>query len=62
MIGSQVNGITSRSSRPTLDSRESKLALSPYLTYALLFLILLFFAVIRYRLRDIPLERDEGDA
>jgi len=31
------------------------------LTYALLFLVIVFFAAIRFRLRNIPLERDEGE-
>ncbi|MGO8794940.1 MAG: ArnT family glycosyltransferase [Candidatus Sulfotelmatobacter sp.] len=31
------------------------------LTYVLLFLVIAFFAVIRFRLRNIPLERDEGE-
>lgn len=34
---------------------------SSYWRYALVFLILLLFAGIRYRLRDFPLERDEGE-
>ena len=29
--------------------------------YAILILTILFFAAIRYRLRDVPLERDEGE-
>ena len=35
--------------------------LPPYLIYALLLLILVFFALVRYRLRGMPLERDEGE-
>ena len=34
---------------------------SRYLCYALLLLIIVFFAFIRYRLRAMPLERDEGE-
>lgn len=34
---------------------------SQYLCYALLLLIIVFFAFIRYRLRAMPLERDEGE-
>jgi hypothetical protein len=34
---------------------------SPYWYYALLLLVVLFFALIRIRLRDMPLERDEGE-
>lgn len=34
---------------------------SRYLYYALLLLILVFFGLIRYRLRAMPLERDEGE-
>lgn len=34
---------------------------SPYWGYALLLLVILFFALIRIRLRDMPLERDEGE-
>jgi hypothetical protein len=33
----------------------------PYWQYALVFLIILLFAGIRFRLRDFPLERDEGE-
>ncbi len=36
-------------------------SLSPLLVYFLLFVVIVFFALVRYRLRDIPLERDEGD-
>jgi dolichyl-phosphate-mannose-protein mannosyltransferase len=32
-----------------------------YCTYALLFLVIVFFALIRFRLRNMPLERDEGE-
>ena len=34
---------------------------SAYWYYGLLVLIIIFFAAIRYRLRDMPLERDEGE-
>jgi len=34
---------------------------SAYWYYGLLLLIVIFFAAIRYRLRDMPLERDEGE-
>jgi Dolichyl-phosphate-mannose-protein mannosyltransferase len=34
---------------------------STYLRYALLALVILLFAAVRYRLRDMPLERDEGE-
>src|ERR1700738_1528105 len=34
---------------------------SAYLCYALLTLVIVLFAAIRYRLRDMPLERDEGE-
>ena len=36
-------------------------ARSRYLCYALLLLIIVFFGFIRYRLRAMPLERDEGE-
>ncbi len=35
--------------------------LSPLLVYFLLLVVIVFFALVRYRLRDIPLERDEGE-
>lgn len=35
--------------------------LSPYFYYALLLMVLIFFALLRFRLRDMPLERDEGE-
>src|SRR5271166_4450374 len=34
---------------------------SPYVYYGLLLLVIVLFALIRFRLRDIPLERDEGE-
>jgi len=34
---------------------------SPYLYYGLLLLVVLLFALVRFRLREIPLERDEGE-
>jgi len=34
---------------------------STYAYYGLLVLVILFFALIRFRLRDMPLERDEGE-
>jgi len=39
----------------------TKRAFSPYWHYALVGVIILLFAVIRFRLRDFPLERDEGE-
>ena len=48
---------TSRSAPPN-DGRFSPPA---YWYYALLLLVILFFAAIRFRLRDMPLERDEGE-
>ena len=32
-----------------------------YYAYALLVLVIVFFAAIRFRLRTMPLERDEGE-
>ena len=46
-----------RSSRPF----PPRVLRSPYLYYALLLLVIVFFGSIRYRLRTIPLERDEGE-
>src|ERR1700736_6277780 len=34
---------------------------SAYLCYALLALVIVLFAAIRFRLREMPLERDEGE-
>ncbi len=34
---------------------------SRYVIHLLLLLVIVFFAMVRYRLRDIPLERDEGE-
>ena len=34
---------------------------SPYVYYGLLLLVIVLFGLIRFRLRDIPLERDEGE-
>ena len=48
---------TSRSAPPN-DRRFSPPA---YWYYGLLLLVILFFAAIRFRLRDMPLERDEGE-
>jgi hypothetical protein len=39
----------------------TKRSLSPYLYYGLALLVILLFALIRFRLRDMPLERDEGE-
>jgi Dolichyl-phosphate-mannose-protein mannosyltransferase len=36
-------------------------SLPAYWYYGLLLLVIIFFAAIRYRLRDMPLERDEGE-
>lgn len=43
------------------DAVEAAPRSSRYLHYALVVLIILFFASIRFRLRDFPLERDEGE-
>ena len=48
----------SEASQPTSAVNRSS---SRYLIYAALLLIVAFFGAIRYRLRDIPLERDEGE-
>lgn len=42
-------------------STRSGSAIYRYLAYALLLLIIVFFGFIRYRLRAMPLERDEGE-
>lgn len=48
--------------KPELESSEVKRRKpSPYWAYGLLAVILLFFGLIRLRLLDIPLERDEGE-
>ena len=44
--------------KSSLSGSSSK---SRYLYYALLLLIVVFFGFIRFRLRDMPLERDEGE-
>ena len=36
-------------------------AIGRYFSYALLFLVIALFGVIRFRLRNMPLERDEGE-
>src|ERR1017187_6551911 len=36
-------------------------AIGRYLSYALLFVVIALFGVIRFRLRNMPLERDEGE-
>ena len=42
-------------------SESSPRIFSPYWYYGLLLLVVLFFSLIRIRLRDMPLERDEGE-
>lgn len=50
-------GRTSRGKK----SEAPKASSWPYWCYAILLLVILFFALIRIRLRDMPLERDEGE-
>ncbi len=59
MIGLSKRNLSSEVGTPK-DSVLQR-GLSSYLAYALLLLVIVFFATIRYRLRDIPLERDEGE-
>src|SRR5664280_2944882 len=41
--------------------QRTKLSASQYACYGLLLLVILFFALIRFQLRESPLERDEGE-
>jgi len=43
------------------DSNGMRRPVPPYFYYALLFLVIVFFALLRFRLRAMPLERDEGE-
>src|ERR1700680_276429 len=43
------------------ESKRHADRVSAYLCYALLTLVIALFAAIRYRLREMPLERDEGE-
>jgi len=63
MVRSHVGGRTKslRRARKIKQSAGAKLGVSPYLYYALLLLVIVFFALIRFRLRGMPLERDEGE-
>ncbi|MGA9528803.1 MAG: glycosyltransferase family 39 protein [Terriglobales bacterium] len=45
----------------TRSAREKEPAAGKYFAYALLVLVIVFFAAIRFRLRTMPLERDEGE-
>jgi hypothetical protein len=47
--------------RPKQQAEAAKRTNGKYYAYALLLLVLVFFAAIRFRLRTMPLERDEGE-
>lgn len=57
-VTDRVEGTPRTGTKP---SHMSGVLASPYFNYALLLLVLIFFAAIRYRLRGMPLERDEGE-
>jgi len=44
-----------------VQKNSARWTVGPLLSYLLLLVIIVFFALIRYRLRNIPLERDEGE-
>ncbi len=46
---------------PVLPMPRIKISPSQYWYYGLLLLVILFFALLRFQLREIPLERDEGE-
>lgn len=43
------------------EAQPSGVTIPPYVYYTLVALVILTFALIRFRLRDMPLERDEGE-
>jgi dolichyl-phosphate-mannose-protein mannosyltransferase len=51
----------SQTTRSTRRRTTAAFSIPAYWYYGLLLLVLLFFAAIRFRLRDMPLERDEGE-
>jgi len=56
-----TNGVTKRKSKKTSSGQSSYAFLLAWWPYAALAIILLFFGMIRVRLLDFPLERDEGE-
>src|SRR5437588_12691628 len=55
-IAGSSRPVSNRSTAPSGEVRWPR-----WLTFALLLLVLLLFAGIRWRLREMPLERDEGE-
>lgn len=60
MTRTQASASTDKATHSEVYRRPSS-SLSRYLCYALLLLTIVFFGFIRYRLRAMPLERDEGE-
>ena len=50
-----------KSRATTAEAEPSRVTVPPYVYYVLVGLVILTFALIRFRLRDMPLERDEGE-
>ena len=59
-LGQVENGAIS-GAEPRRESVLEARGISPYVCYVLLLCVLVFFGLVRYRLRGIPLERDEGE-
>src|SRR5271166_443274 len=60
MSSGVVDDSTSPSTEAAIRTAPER-SVSRYVIYCLLLLVIVFFAMVRYRLRDIPLERDEGE-
>jgi Dolichyl-phosphate-mannose-protein mannosyltransferase len=63
MSGASTASVRNRGKQARRTSPSSGMGLSipPYVYYCLLGLVVVFFALVRVRLRDVPLERDEGE-
>jgi dolichyl-phosphate-mannose-protein mannosyltransferase len=59
--GDRLNGVGAGDLRRTSPASKDKKEIPVHVYYGLVVLVIVFFALIRFRLRDMPLERDEGE-
>jgi hypothetical protein len=59
--GGRLNGVGARDLSRTSPVFQGNKRIPAYVYYGIVLLVIVFFAFIRFRLRDMPLERDEGE-
>jgi hypothetical protein len=61
MSKSSPSQVREKSQKPSPETEATKRVIPSYVSYVVIALVMVSFSLIRLRLRDMPLERDEGE-